>query len=205
MKAVIFDFDGTIVDSFETLLSVFYEITDRPEMLTKPEIEELRGMKTGGIIKYLGIKKWQVPGIVIKAKKSVSLKLPGCKTFPGIPEVITKLHKKGYKLYILSSNSSINISAYLKKNNLDTYFVQIYGDIGMRSKSSALNKLIKKEGLNKSDCVYVGDEVRDVEAAKKAGITSIGVTWGFNNKTAIEATAPNHLANKPSDLIRLLK
>ncbi len=201
---MIFDFDGTIVDSFETLLGVFDEIIGRKKPLSSREVELLRGMSMREIVKYLGLNKWQLPGMVFKAKKSIALKLPDIKTFPEIPEVIARLHKDGCKLYILSTNSTSNIDNYLVRNRLGHYFIQIYGDIGLRGKSPALKKLMKKENLNHSDCVYVGDEVRDVESAKKAGVTSVGVTWGFNNKNAITAAEPKYICNSPKELLKLL-
>jgi phosphoglycolate phosphatase len=63
--------------------------------------------------------------------------------------------------------------------------------------------IIKKEHLNRVDCVYIGDEVRDVEAAKKAGVKSVGVTWGFNNAQAIKTADPDITANQPKDLLNI--
>ena len=90
-------------------------------------------------------------------------------TFPGMSEVLKELNGRGYRMYILSTNSSANIEKFLKKHKIGSYFSKINGDIGLRSKSAALKKLMKKEDVKRSDCYYIGDETRDVEAAKKAG------------------------------------
>lgn len=204
MKTLIFDFDGTIANSFETLLTIFEDITKRPEKLTVKEINTLRGQPLKQIIKQLKIKRWQIPRLVIKAKRSLALKMISISPFPDIPEALKQLHGNGSQMFILSTNSTQSISGFLKKNGLDGYFTRIYGDIGLRSKSSALKKLMKKESLDPKKCIYVGDEVRDIEAAKKAGIGSVGVTWGFNDKKAIVNAQPDFVADSPKNLAEYL-
>jgi phosphoglycolate phosphatase len=205
VKALIFDFDGTIADSFETLLAIFEEVTKRPEKLTASELKELRGQSLKEIIRYLKIRRWQIPRLILKAKKMVAVKIVDIKTFPGMPETLRQLNKDGHKMYVMSTNSSVNIDKFLKKNELDGCFTNVYGDIGLRSKSSALKKVIKKEKLKADDCTYIGDEVRDIEAAKKAGVTSVAVAWGFNYPEALESAKPDAIAKTPKDLIDILR
>lgn len=204
MKTLIFDFDGTIADSFETLLDIFEEITARPRRLTPKEIEDLRGKSLKEIIKYLRIRRWQIPRLVLQAKRHVSLRITGIKAFKGLPGALKQLHKSGYQMFILSTNSSDNIAKFLKTNSLDGYFVGIYGDIGLRSKSSALKKIIKKEKLSASQCLYIGDEVRDIEAAKKVGMKPIAVSWGFNYPQVLKDARPEFLAVSPGGLKKYL-
>jgi phosphoglycolate phosphatase len=201
MKTLIFDFDGTIADSFETLLCVFEAVTDRKDKLTTKEIKLLRGQSLRKIIKYLKIRSWQIPHLIMRAKKLIGEKVKDIEPFADMPQVLSNLHKDGCYMYILSTNSAENIGVFLKKNKLDSYFTAIYGDIGLRSKSSAIKKIIKKEKLVRADCFYICDEVRDVEAAKKAGIKSVGVTWGFNYPNAIKSAKPDYVAGSPRDLL----
>lgn len=204
MKTLIFDFDGTIADSFETLLGVFEDITGRPQKLTAKEIQDLRGKSLREIIRYLKIKHWQLPRLILKAKRMIAIKMTDIETFDGMPEALDQLQRDGHRMFILSTNGSENISKFLKNAELEDYFAKIYGDIGLRSKSSALKKIMKKAKLNPVDCVYIGDEVRDIEAAKKAGVTSVGVAWGFNNSRAIKNAAPDFVAERPKDLVKYL-
>lgn len=203
MKTLIFDFDGTIADSFETLLAIFEEIHARPQRLTPQEVSQLRGESLKQIIKYLKVKRWRLPRLILKAKKLLGIRMKDIRTFQYLPQVIRQLHQEGHQIFILSTNSGVNIKGFLKNNKLDNCFDTIYGDIGLRSKSSALKKIIKKEKLNRADCVYIGDEVRDIEAARKAKVTSVGVTWGFNNAQAIKDAKPDIVAQKPKDLLKI--
>ncbi len=201
---MIFDFDGTIADSFESVLTIFEEITKRPEKLTAEEIDILRGQSLRQIIKYLKIKKWQLPGMVFKAKKLIGVRITEIKTFPDMPETLKQLRNNGCGMYILSTNSADNIDRFLKKNGLDGYFAGISGDIGLQGKASALKKIIGRYKLDKSSCYYIGDEVRDILAAKKAGVTSVGVTWGFNDPAAIKDAKPDFIADSPKGLLKIL-
>lgn len=70
----------------------------------------------------------------------------------------------------------------------------------MFGKSAPLLKLKTKI----KDLVYIGDEVRDIEAAKKAGILSVGVSWGFQTEVAMKKASPDHLFNKPQELMTLI-
>jgi len=205
VRTIIFDFDGTIADSFATLLGVFEDIVHRRQKLTPEEVEQLRSKKLREVIKYLKIKKWQIPGLLIKAKRAISLKIPGIKPFDGMTEVLQKLHEEGYQMFILSTNSSANVSKFLKINGLDSYFIKIYGDIGLRSKASALKKVLNKEKLTATQSLYIGDEVRDVEASDKVGIKVIAVGWGFNHPDVLRRANPTALANRPSELPGILK
>jgi HAD superfamily hydrolase (TIGR01549 family) len=203
VKTLIFDFDGTIADSFETLLAIFEEVHARPQKLTPDEIKMLRGEPIKKIIKYLKIRRVLVPRLIIKAKRLLTQRMGSIQTFQYLPQVIHELHQRGAPMYIISTNSPANIEHFLKKNKLDGCFTKIYGNTGLFSKASAIKKIIRKEKLNRADCVYIGDEVRDIDAARKAKITSVGVTWGFNSPAAIKDARPDITAQKPKDLLKI--
>jgi phosphoglycolate phosphatase len=205
VRTLIFDFDGTIADSFETFLAIFEEVTNRPQRLTPKEVEDLRGQNLKQIIKYLKIRRWQVPGLIIRAKRLIGLRMGDVHAFDTISQALRQLDGQDYKMYVLSTNSPQNIIKFLKKNQLDGYFVKVYGNIGLLGKSAAIKKILKKEKVRPQDCAYIGDEVRDIEAAKKAGVKSVGVTWGFNSPAAIKQAFPSFVAEKPADLARVFE
>jgi phosphoglycolate phosphatase len=202
-KVLVFDFDGTLANSFVILIETFEEIAARKEKLTKEEIQKLRGLPLKDILHYLRIKKWQIPKLLIKGRKAIAVKIVDIKPFVGIVQMLKALNKDGYKIYVLSTNGTENISEFLKANKMDAYVVKVYGDIGLR-KSSAIKKLIKKEKIDKADCVYIGDEVRDIEAARKSGIRILSVGWGFNHAPALKSHNPDEFADTPIELIKVL-
>jgi phosphoglycolate phosphatase len=165
------------------LLSVFQEVTGRTVPLTQEEIKQLRGLPLKQVIKYLKIRSWQIPKL---------------------PKAIGQLQRDGYKMYILSTNSPANIEKFLKANDINDCFVDIYGDIGLRGKAAGLKKLIKRQKLAKALCLYIGDEVRDIEAARKVGIKVVAVGWGFNSSQALKMAQPNAVILKPNQLLEVV-
>jgi HAD superfamily hydrolase (TIGR01549 family) len=203
VKTLIFDFDGTIADSFETILGIFEELHARPKKLTPGEIAMLRGEPIRKIMKYLKIRRILVPRLVVKAKRLLSVRMNDVHAFQYLPQIIRQLHRQGVPMYILSTNSQTNIEQFLKNNKLDGCFAKIYGNTGLFSKSSAIKKIVRRENLSRQECFYIGDEVRDIEAARNAKVTSVGVTWGFNNPQAIKSAKPDILVKKPKELLKI--
>jgi phosphoglycolate phosphatase len=205
MKTLIFDFDGTLADSFTTLLDVFEEIMHRPQRLTLKEIENLRGQKLKYILRYLRIKSWQVPRLAIQGKKAMSNRIADIKPFNGIPEAIKELKAAGFDMYILSSNSPENIRIFLAANGMEDNFRNIYGNVGLRGKAAALKKVVKAERLNKNNCIYIGDELRDIDAARKIRIAVASVSWGFSTPEVLKEANPKGLVNNPKHLLKILQ
>jgi phosphoglycolate phosphatase-like HAD superfamily hydrolase len=74
----------------------------------------------------------------------------------------------------------------------------------MFGKAKVLKELLNKENLNKDDCIYIGDEVRDIEACKEIGLRLVSVTWGYNVDSVLKAYNPDFLANTPQALNKIL-
>ena len=105
---------------------------------------------------------------------------------------------------ILSSNSFENISTFLKNHRLDIFdFIQATSKVW--SKHTSLKKLMEKNGFRSDEILYIGDEIRDIVAAKKLGIKVAAVTWGYNSSKALERSAPDFLIHHPNELIRLYR
>jgi phosphoglycolate phosphatase len=200
MKTLIFDFDGTIADSFEVLVHVLGQLVKKADKLEAAEIEELRGMTVMRIIKHLKIKRWQLPRLAVRGRKEMGLKIDTTLPIRGLPEVLKELHGEGYRMLILSTNSPLNIQRFLKNNGLEGCFANVYGNAGVLNKTAALKKLMSKERLAASGCLYIGDEIRDITAARKAGLDYISVSWGYNNKKSLEAQKPMILVDTPKQL-----
>ena len=64
--------------------------------------------------------------------------------------------------------------------------------------------MLSKYELEPQDAIYIGDEVRDIKSAKKAGIPIAAVTFGFNSKEALEKESPDYLCDTPAELVKIL-
>lgn len=202
--AIIFDFDGTIADTFRVSIGIFEKMTKRPDVISDAEIERLRGLSGLHVIQELRIKPWLVPFMLIRGRSMMRRSLPAIKVFEGMKPLIAALHAQGIPLYITSSNSTSNILEFLRAQGMDRYFVRVYGNVGLFGKARVLRRVIRGNRLNPARVVYIGDENRDIEAAKHVGIRNIAVTWGFNTATLLKTHEPDAMADTPAELAKIL-
>lgn len=203
IKAIIFDFDGTIADSFEASVHTV-EVVLKRKPFTATEIKELRQSSMPEVMKKLNIKKWQLPLLVMKGRREIDKHMDDVEIFTGLPEVLAKLSDKGYELYIVSTHAPEGIETFLNKYHINGYFSDIYGNVSLLGKTKTLRRLQRQHRLMSSECIFVGDEVRDIQAARKAGLQCIAVGWGFNAPDVLKAHNPTLFASSPAELIRNL-
>ena len=199
---IIFDFDGTIADSFEVVLELFYELTGH-EHLADEEIVELKSLPIRKVGKKVGISLPQVPRLLMKGRVLMRERMREVKVFPGLYEVLAALKRDGWQLMVISTNSQQNVEAYLKAHGLREHFDRIYGNVGLFSKTQSLRKVIRQNKLDRNACYYIGDEIRDMQAAHRAHIRAVAVTWGYNDVSILTAEKPFAVAHKPADLVKI--
>lgn len=201
---VIFDFDGTIADSFD-YVAEFLLAEAGVGPVNESAKDLLRGMSMQAMARQLGIKWWKMPSLLLRGRRGMSGSMKHLKPFEDMPEVIRKVHAEGHELFIVSSNNVRNIRAFMHAHNLHTYFFEIYGGIGVFGKAPALRKLVKEHQFAIKDTVYIGDEVRDAEAAQSIGMKVISVRWGFARNQDLQAINADSMAAHPSDIITILE
>lgn len=204
MAAIIFDFDGTIADSFDYVAKFLAEQTD-DKTLTEEQKSELRGLSITGMVKKLGFHWWNAPRLFLRGRWQMTHAIKHLKPFEGMPEAIRKLNAEGHELFILSTNSVSNVHRFLHNQKLHTYFLEIYGGVGVFGKAPAIRRLLKENNFEAKDAIYIGDELRDVQAAHSVNLRVIAVTWGFAQLQTLIDSKPTALANKPEDIIRILE
>lgn len=200
-KLILFDFDGTIADTFKLSRQV---VNDHAEelgfkRLTDEEIEKLRGMTAKEIFTYVKIPLYRLPKLIALYHREMTKVITKAFPIKGIHNVLKTFKEKGYRLGIVSSSTKENIEAFLNHHNM-MIFDFIYSKFDPFGKHGTIKKIIKTYSLNPSKVIYIGDEVRDIEAAKKAGVGFIAVTWGFNTKELLLKYNPAYLVEKPEEL-----
>lgn len=204
-KVIIFDFDGTLADTLPCVLSIINRLSHRfgYKKVGWDNMDILRNKRAEEILKYLGISLTKLYFIVRKVKAELNKEIEFLKPTVPIRKVLLRLKKNGYKLGILTSNSKDNVSKFLKRNSLD-FFDFIYSESSIFGKSKVIAGLLKNQNLKPEQVVYIGDETRDIDAAKRSNINIIAVSWGYNSKQILEEQKPDFLTNKPQELIKIL-
>jgi HAD superfamily hydrolase (TIGR01549 family) len=203
VKMLIFDFDGTIADTFSFLLDNFDEVVKligAEDKIKRENIDYYRGLSMREFFKELGFSKAGLIFKIFKLQKELHKYMNDVKIYPGVGELIKRFNKEGYILCIVTSNSGKNVKKFLKNHSLMRYFEQLYSDPLMFTKDRKIKKLIKKYKLKTDEVLYIGDEVRDVKEAKQAGVKTISVSWGYNNYDALEKINDGNIVNNTNEL-----
>lgn len=203
---IIFDFDGTIANTPPHISKIVDQLAGRfgyKNIKGKDIVRLLRKEKIQEIFKKFKISVFKLPFVVKRVRLELNKDIESVKPERGIKAAILKLRKMGYGLGILSSNSKVNVSRFLRKNKLD-FFDFIYSGSSIFGKDKTIKNLLRKRHLKPEEIIYVGDETRDIEAARKIKIKIIAVTWGFNSKSLLKKEKPDFLVDKPSEIIRVV-
>jgi len=203
-RLAIFDFDGTLADSFPFFLSVFNTIADR-HAFRRIDIEragELRHYSVRQMMDHVGMPAWKLPLASRTFMDMMKESAHAVPLFDGIADTLRHLHACGMALSVVSSNSEHNVRTVLGPElaGLIRRF-----DCGMSvfGKASRIRAVLKACGVAPADALYIGDQATDAQAARKAGVAFGAVHWGY---AAIEALRAQHCAIEfmtPADLHRI--
>ncbi|AKM81321.1 MAG: Phosphoglycolate phosphatase [Candidatus Pacebacteria bacterium GW2011_GWF2_38_9] len=205
MKTLIFDFDGTLVNSMQLYVNGFNQV-GADFGLPKIDSNNLQEMKQSSIkdlMKRYKIGPLKLAKLMLTVNKNIASEITNLEFFPNIKELLLELAKK-YQLGILTSNHVENVEAFLKKQQFENIFDFVYASKNLFGKDKILNSLLKKYRLNKEEVLYFGDEVRDIEACQKMQIKIAAVTWGFNEKSLLASKKPSYLFSSPDEIVDLL-
>jgi phosphoglycolate phosphatase len=203
LDAIVFDFDGTVADSFDVFLETVQEVLGRPP-LAQPEIDDLRGSATRSILRQVGVRPWQIPGLLARGRHGMARKIAAVKVVDGIPDAMRNL-AVDHRLYLLSSNSQEAIRHVIDRVDLDYAISGIYAGASLFGKAARLTHLLDEERISAAKCAYVGDETRDIEAAKQVGAIAVAVEWGYNTARALSPYDPDILVAAPNELVHAIR
>jgi phosphoglycolate phosphatase len=205
-RTIIFDFDGTLADTLEesrriyNLLAADYSLR---EVLAE-ELPQLRNFSLLELLDHLGIPKRRVPTLLSRGTSMMRSNISRLPLIPGIGEILPVMRSRAKSFGVLTSNAEENVDLFLKAHGLREHFDFISSTSRLTGKSGHLRAIRKTFSLHAEEMLYVGDEIRDIKAAKKAGIAMAAVTWGFNSAESLAAESPEHLIHSPEELLKLV-
>lgn len=172
--------------------SIFNELAEEHgfRQLEPGDFQRLRDLHGGALLRELGLPLWKMPRVLRSMRRRMSEHADQFSLFPGVAEVLRRLAADGIQLAVVSSNARENIERILRMENtrLIGYFACGASILG---KASKLRQVLRQSGVPPQQAIYIGDEIRDAEAAKKTGIAFGAVLWGQHSREALGAQNPS--------------
>jgi phosphoglycolate phosphatase len=205
-RVLLFDFDGTIADTFELAMSIGRNIASEFGIreFSGSDVLHFRNSTVRQAIREMKIPLRKIPAIVIRVRQELHKSKEFMRPFPGIDAVLKKLWLHCDSLGIVTANSEENVRRFLKKYGIDFFDFGAYSS-GILGKVSKLRGLINRHHLDKEGIIYFGDTVGDIEACRRAGIRVAAVTWGYNTREALMAANPDFLVTAPEEILEIIK
>ena len=214
IKGLIFDLDGTLIDSIKDIttsvnLSLkeygFKEVsldfvrknTGRGfRVLVQDSLSEVKDDKLIDEITDLYTAKY---GEHYKDETNA---------YEGIKETLTLLQEKGIKLAVNSNKKDIYTKSLMKKIFPNIDFIAVYGEReGIKNKPdpTSANEIVDIMKLDKQEVLYVGDSEVDIRTAKNANLKSIGCKWGFRKEQVLIEEGATYIIDKPQEMIDIIE
>lgn len=189
---IIFDFDGTLADSAEWFFDALEDAAEAFGFLkvTPAAVEQLHAFGMKEMLRAIEVPLDRLSAIEEHMRQRGSENIAALRLFEGVPEVLTALRLRGAKLAVVSSNSESVVRAVLGPT-LAGYMDGFGCSAPAFGKEAKLLETITRSGVEVSRAIYVGDEVRDIEAAQTVGMASAAVAWGFMAPSALERLKPS--------------
>lgn len=198
-KVLIFDFDGTIAESSDMIISIIAQYV--PGFTREAYVKAMKQYYEDHFVKNLFRVLFYQLKLIRKTKeirKKINEKILEVKPFEDMKIELKDLNALGYEMFIISSNFRDNILEFLEKYNIN-YFKEVHADGSVLHKAKTISQ-IKNQYSSDSDVYYIGDELRDIDAARKAGVKEVGITWGLNSRDDFEEFGTKIIFDKASEL-----
>ena len=203
MKLLLFDFDGVLVDSLAVYEKTVTLCLAQINHQLKRGRQEFLELFDGNFYEMLAQKgvdldKFMTTSVDILSQVNYSEMKP----FEAMRPVLQELKKK-HCLMVISSNDTPTIREALRLYGFENIFQEILGSDFMLSKKDKILYAIKKYSVMPEDIYYIGDTIGDIKEGKQAGVKTIGVTWGWHDKTKMASSNPDYLFDAPQELLQL--
>lgn len=200
-RLAVFDFDGTLADSFDFFVDSFGVLAREHGFreLTREQLMALRGASAREMMGHTGLPAWKVPRVAIAFRRRMAAHTASIRPFAGIPALLRRLHDGGVRIAVLTSNAEDNVRAILGPA-LAALVDDYECGVAMFGKRRRLRRVIARAGVPDAGTIAIGDELRDLDAARGAGVAFGAVSWGFTTREALAERDPDFLFDTPGEI-----
>jgi len=200
----IFDYDGTLADSFPWFCSVLNQTARQFGFreVAEGDAEELRGLDSRQIVARLGVPLWKMPAIAMHMRRLSAEAGNAVALFPGVESMLAELTATDVAVAIVSSNGEEVIRRTLGRAAAHVSYFSCGASLW--GKSAKFKTVIRQAGVPRQHTIAIGDELRDIDAARRAGIAAGAVTFGYNTAGALRAREPDLIFDDYGELLAKL-
>jgi len=197
----IFALDGTLADSLPWFRAHVNDVADAFgfRRIAEADVKPLRHMGPVEILAHLGVARWQLPFIARHMRQLKAAQIADIPLFPGVDAMLRALEEGGVRLALVTSDSEASARAQLGAANA-ALFSDFACGLALFGKAAKFRRVVKRAGVEPARAIGIGDEVRDIEAARAAGIACAAVTWGYAARLTLRSTRPDLVFERIEDI-----
>ena len=202
-KAIICDWSGTLSNNFQCFSKVctimFNELGREP--ITDDEI------RLHFTLPYMTFWNKYFPKLTKEKQCTMYEKLihqaGEPKLYKQVNKTLQRLHSKGYKIFIVSSDPLSKLIPEVEKSGLMPFIEKVIGNI--HEKGKVIAAIVKEYNLDTTATFYVGDTSGDIEAGKKACVKTVGISWGYQHKKILSKSKPDYLIDSIDEIKEIIE
>lgn len=204
-KVILFDFDGTVANTFPLVRKILQDFSTKYgyKKFTDKESLAMRDYSIKEVFHHMHVSFYKLPFMAADIKKELNKSVNEIEPIKGVTDILSTLKKTNYTLGLVTSNNKNNVQAFLQKHKLELFDI-IHTGTSAFGKAKVIQDLLNKYTIAKDQVIYIGDEIRDIEATKKVGIPIIAATWGYNSRKGLERYQPKFLIDNPHEILALV-
>ncbi|ATB29137.1 HAD family hydrolase [Melittangium boletus] len=211
-RAVIFDLDGTLLDSLHDIGAALNHALSTHGLPLHP-LPAYRHFVGEGVqvlvSRALPPGREEMHASVLATYRAFYAEhmFDHTRPFPGIPEVLARLEAEGVKLAVLSNKPDAATRKLVAALLPQVPFVAVYGEragVPRKPDPTAALAVAAELGVAPGECAFIGDTAVDVETARASGMYAVGVTWGFRDVDELESHGAQVIARTSEELLRAL-
>jgi phosphoglycolate phosphatase len=190
-RMAIFDFDGTLADSFPFFIRVINQLAEQHgfKKVDLDLVPTYRQYSARQLMEQVGMPAWKLPFVVKSFISLMRQNAASISLFEQVDDLLLSLADRDVTLAIVSSNSHENVSRILGPANTKL-ISQLECGMSMFGKPARIQKVLKKTGIPCHEVIYIGDQVADLEAARKEQVAFGAVSWGYETIESLRAHSP---------------
>lgn len=211
-RTLIFDFDGTLADTRESIVKTMKFVAHRYDIHTVDEklIESLIGLPLKATFEkaFLLDESLIHEASLLYRTHYDEIALDTVSLFQGVKDTLLDFHQRGINLAVASSKGKVSLNKLLQKQNIYDLFSFVGGEEDAKNKKPAPDMvylIMDKCNYQANECLVVGDTIFDIEMGQRANVDTCGVSYGNNTREQLETQKPTFIIDRFTDLGEIIQ